>query len=79
MERQWKRAETLVNKSESGKRAKFLREEGGRYLLNDDLKRKTELLLGLRGYHTNIPETILLYAPIDLYPILEEWKKTRVK
>jgi hypothetical protein len=59
VERQWKRAEALVAKAEPGRRAKFVCKEGGRYALDEALKRKAEALAGLKGYHTNIPETKL--------------------
>jgi len=64
MERQWKRAEAFVERSEPGKRAKFVRKEEGRYLLDEDLKRKTERLCGIKGYHTNIPEATLSSASV---------------
>ena len=59
MRRQWKRAEQLVSRCESGRRAKFVRKDGGGYCLDDNLKHKAELLAGLKGYHTNILETVL--------------------
>lgn len=64
LERQWKRAEALVEKHEPGKRAKFVCKEGGVFALDEGLKRKAELLCGLKGYHTNIPETTLSSAEV---------------
>lgn len=56
MERQIERGNKLVAKGEPGRRAKFVTKEGGdRYVLNNVLIEKTKLLLGIRGYYTNIP------------------------
>lgn len=55
MERQIAKAESLIKKGESGKRAKFVKKtEGKRYALDEALKKKTLSLLGIKGYCTNI-------------------------
>ncbi|MEK7855376.1 MAG: transposase, partial [Acidobacteriota bacterium] len=61
LEKQIAKAETLVGKGEPGKRAKFVTRKDGKdaYVLDERLVAKTKLLLGLKGYHTNIPETRL--------------------
>lgn len=57
MEKQIQRAEKLVANNESGKRAKFVRKKKGHSVeINKGLIDKTELLLGIKGYCTNIPE-----------------------
>ena len=57
MDKQVARAKSLVAKGEPGKRAKFVQRtnEGEAYSMNEVLLKKTELLLGIKGYYTNIP------------------------
>lgn len=60
MEKQIARAEKLVEKNVEGKRAKFLKLKKQRekkevlYEVNDALIEKTKLLLGIKGYYTNL-------------------------
>lgn len=57
MEKQIKKAETLVAKGEPGKRAKFVKKtEDDVYALDEGLRAKTTSLLGIKGYYTNIPK-----------------------
>lgn len=56
MEKQIERAKRLVATNEAGRRAKFVKKAEGAVVLNKDLVAKTELLLGIKGYCTNIPE-----------------------
>lgn len=58
MEKQIAKSKTLVKKGEPGTRAKFVKRAGGKdvYVLNENLIAKATLLLGLKGYYTNIPE-----------------------
>lgn len=56
MEQQIARAKKLVQKGEPGRKAKFIRKEGGTYVFNEKLRKKTEQLLGIKGYYTNIPQ-----------------------
>lgn len=71
MEKQIAKAKELVEKGEPGKRAKFVvrgEEEEETYALNDVLVAKTTLLLGVKGYYTNIPqETLADKEVIDRY------------
>lgn len=56
------RAKRLIEKKEPGKRAKFIKksgEEDNPYLFDEVLKEKTQKLLGIKGYCTNIPEDVL--------------------
>lgn len=57
MEKQIVKSGMLVKKGEPGKRAKFVKRAGGKdaYVLNENLIARTTLLLGLKGYYTNIP------------------------
>ncbi len=70
MEKQVAKANELVGKGEPGKRAKFIAKEAGAetYTLNNALVEKTKLLLGVKGYYTNIPVTTLSNrAVVDRY------------
>lgn len=55
MEKQIARAKKLVASSEPGRRAKFVSARGTSYAVNEKLIAKTKLLLGIKGYVTNIP------------------------
>lgn len=59
MEKQIKKAKALIEKGEVGRRAKFVVSQNAQPTLNTALQEKTETLLGMKGYYTNIPETIL--------------------
>jgi transposase len=62
LDRQIKKAELLIAKKEPGRRAKFVKksnETNKPYLFDEMLKQKTESLLGVKGYYTNIPEATL--------------------
>ena len=66
MEKQVKKAEYLISQSSKIKRSKFLKIEGETtYVLNAELIDKTKLLLGIRGYYTNLvdqtDETIIAH------------------
>lgn len=57
MEKQISKAKALVIKNTEGKRTKFLRNKNKkktRYELNGGLVEKTKLLLGIKGYYTNL-------------------------
>lgn len=56
LETQVKKAETLIRKGEPGKRARFVLKTAGAYEFDEDMKTKATLLLGIKGYYTNIPE-----------------------
>jgi hypothetical protein len=57
MDRQIERGKALVARSEPGKRAKFVKRTNkkGAYIIDDALVTKAKLLLGIKGYYTNIP------------------------
>lgn len=57
MERQIERAKHLVDRNEAGTRAKFVKKAGkGAVAIDEALIAKTELLLGIKGYCTNVAE-----------------------
>ena len=58
-EKQILKATELIKRKEAGKRAKFVKKSlDGKpiFILDEELKQKTEKLLGIKGYCTNIPE-----------------------
>ncbi len=57
MEKQITKAETLLKNPGSIKRTKFIASEGQIYSLNTVLIEKTKLLLGVKGYYTNLPRS----------------------
>lgn len=59
MEKQIKKAESLLQRPSDMKRAKFIAPaEDAKFKLNNELAEKTKLLLGLKGYHTNLDKKI---------------------
>jgi len=65
------RAQDLIARQQPGKRAKFVQkktEDTNCFVLNEKLKEKTEKLLGIKGYITNIPQSVLSNAQVmDCY------------
>ena len=59
MQKQIEKAKLFIAKNESGRRIKFIKKEKASYLFDEALRQKTEILLGIKGYCTNIPETVL--------------------
>ena len=57
MEKQIIRAEKLLKNPGNIKRVKFISPEGQNYKLNSSLIEKTKLLLGIKGYYTNLSST----------------------
>lgn len=58
-EKQITKAETLIGHNEPGRRAKFVKKSSDSkrlYTFDEALGEKTKLLLGIKGYCTNIPE-----------------------
>jgi len=55
MEKQIKKAEAYLKKPSDMKRTKFLKNlDKGKYALNTELKEKTDMLLGIKGYYTDL-------------------------
>jgi transposase len=70
LDKQLARAYELIARNELGKRAKFVKkseEHKDALEINEELKRKTERLLGIKGYVTNIPEEILSNEEVMSY------------
>lgn len=56
------KAQDIISQQESGKRAKFVKKSENHkdsFVMNDELKEKSEKLIGIKGYCTNIPENVL--------------------
>lgn len=57
MEKQMNKAQKLIEQGETVRRSKFIKAgKKGTYSFNEQLKEKTEHLLGLKGYYTNTTE-----------------------
>jgi transposase len=54
MEKQVKKAENLINDPAKAKRAKFVKSGVTAYELNKELLEKAKMLLGIKGYYTNL-------------------------
>ncbi len=69
-DKQVKRAHELLDHNESGRRAKFVKkskEKDKPFIFDTALQAKTEKLLGIKGYVTNIPEEETSSAEIIVY------------
>jgi transposase len=67
MEKQVEKAENLINDPAKAKRAKFVKSGAASYELNKELLEKAKLLLGIKGYYTNLGEDIGNQTIIDRY------------
>jgi transposase len=84
-EKQIKRAQILIEKKEPGKRAKFVKKsisDADVFVFNDALRIKTEKLLGIKGFVTNIPETDMTNAEViacyhDLWHIEQSFRMSK--
>lgn len=77
MEKQIKKAKSLLQKPSGMKRAKFVTYKNeASYELNTGLVEKTKLLLGLKGYYTNLNAEVSNQAIIDHYHNL--WRVEQV-
>lgn len=59
MNKQIERAKDLVENPAKGKRLKFTKTKGQKIEINQKLIDKTQMLLGIKGYYTNIKETVI--------------------
>lgn len=61
MDKQIQKAKQLIEDNQAGRRIKFVKHKGkeNQYILNETLIEKTKLLLGMKGYYTNILKNIL--------------------
>lgn len=70
LNKQIEKAKRLIARKEPGRRAKFVKKSphiDQPYVFDDTLQQKAELLLGIKGYYTNIPETRLSNEQIVKY------------
>lgn len=70
MDKQLARAEDLISRKEPGRRAKFVKKSpqlNDAFVLDEKLVDRTEKLLGIKGYITNIPERILSNEQVIAY------------
>jgi len=61
-DKQIAKAQEIISQQESGKRTKFIKKSADHkdsFVLNEELKEKAEKLIGIKGYCTNIPESLL--------------------
>jgi transposase len=80
-----KRAEELIERQEPGKRAKFVKKSANDvdpFVFNEALKIKTEKLLGIKGFVTNIPEADMTNAEViacyhDLWRIEQTFRMSK--
>lgn len=56
MEKQIQKAKTIIEKPSKNKKLKFTKSSGEQIVLNDALIEKTNKLLGIKGYYTNLEE-----------------------
>ncbi|MBM3163478.1 MAG: IS1634 family transposase [Chlorobi bacterium] len=69
-DKQVKRALALLDRNEPGRRAKFIKkskEKDKPFIFDTDLQAKAEMLLGIKGYVTNIPEDELTSTEVIAY------------
>ena len=85
LDKQIEKAKSLIAKQEPGRRAKFIKkskEANKPYLLDEALKKKTEQLLGIKGYCTNISLDALSNEKIveyyhDLWRVEQTFRMTK--
>ncbi len=58
MERQLERARFMVDNPGKNRKLKFTKAKGGKLELNQKLIERTTRLLGIKGYYTNLPESV---------------------
>lgn len=59
MEKQIKKAKSIVEKPSKNKKTKFIKTEDEKVKLNEALINKTQKLLGIKGYYTNLEEQLV--------------------
>jgi transposase len=59
MEKQIERAKNLIDNPAKNKKMKFTKSSGEKMELNQKLVDKTNKLLGIKGYYTNLPESVV--------------------
>jgi transposase len=80
MEKQIEKAKTIIANPSKKKKVKFTKDKDREQMeLNEKLIEKTEMLLGIKGYYTNLPETKLGNREVieryhDLYKIEQAFR-----
>ena len=59
MEKQIEKAQTIINQPSKSKKTKFTKVNDEKLELNEELINKTQKLLGIKGYYTNLEENIV--------------------
>lgn len=79
MEKQIERAKQVVERPSKNKKLKFTQTDGAKISLNEALIEKTQKLLGIKGYYTNLEESVADNATImeryhELYKIEQAFR-----
>lgn len=82
MEKQIQKAKQLISEPSKNKKAKFIRTGYQKIELNDELIAKASLLLGIKGYYTNLSESVVSNHQIieryhDLYKIEQAFRVSK--
>jgi transposase len=82
MEKHIQKAKFLIKQPSKGKKAKFIRTGPQKLELNEDLISKTNKLLGVKGYYTNLPESVITNSQAiqryhDLYKIEQAFRVSK--
>jgi len=82
MEKQIERAKDIITYPSKSKKTKFLKAEQQKMVLNEDLISKTKLLLGIKGYYTDLEEDTADNKTIieryhDLYKIEQAFRVSK--
>lgn len=82
MQKQIDRAKSLLNQPSKVKRVKYLKSGDNNMILNEKLIKKSKTLLGIKGYYTDIEESVADNATIinryhDLYKIEQAFRVSK--
>lgn len=79
MEKQLAKAKDIIERPSKSKKAKFVKADKEQLIINQNLIDKTEKLLGLKGYYTDIEENVLRSSEVieryhELYKIEQAFR-----
>lgn len=82
MEKQIEKAKDVITYPSKGKKTKFVKAEQQKMVLNENLITKTKLLLGIKGYYTDLEENtvnnkIIIERYHDLYKIEQAFRVSK--
>jgi transposase len=82
MEKQIEKAKSLISQPSKIKKVKYLKSQNSNNVLNEELIQKTQKLLGVKGYYTDIEESVADNATIisryhDLYKIEQAFRVSK--